>query len=468
MEFLKDVLKASFNVQMGPDFKAEAESSSIGVTNADSIHACGACLDGKVYLFGEVKVDLTWKITKNVKGTIFDITLIRIESDPFKEFYVSLKNDKDSPLKGEIKTDWGECPNKKYKTTFHAINGNGKEVEGISISIRRNNEKQYTAQSSKSIYLYDGEYTASCVVDNTQVQQDFKVDKGASTITLKAIPYIASGQCGDNLTWTLDQNGLLTISGTGNMDDYTHTKYDEGNANTPWSQVSAQIRKIVVENSVAGIGNNAFRECDNLREVTIGNGVINIGEEAFEYCRELYVATLGNNIENIGWGAFSNTGLISIKIPSSVTNIGEGAFIECDSMTAIYVDKDNRYYCSVNGALLDKDKTIVIRCPAGMEGEYQVPKGVIDIDGDAFMDCRQLTNVIIPDSVKHIGIAAFHSCGLKTITLGKGVTNIDDSAFDLCFDLADVYYRGTEEQWASITIGEDNDYLTSSTIHYNS
>lgn len=469
IQFIENVIKAEISAQVGADATAKVESPSIDISKEepDSIHGCTTCIDGDISVFADAKAKLTYHITKKWEGTPLNGTLMNIKTYLTKA-YVSIANDTDSSFGGHYTWGLSECPNKKYKTTFRAIDGNGKEVKNISILIQRNDEKQYTAQSNKPIYLYDGEYTASCVIDNTQVQQDFKVDKGASTITLKAIPYIASGQCGDNLTWTLDQNGLLTISGTGNMDDYTHTKFDEGNANTPWSQVSAQIRKIVVEDSVTSIGNNAFRECDNLCEVTIGNGVVNIGELAFDYCRELYAATLGNNVKSIGQGAFSDTGLISIKIPSSVTNIGEGVFIECYSMTAIYVDENNRYYCSVDGALLDKDKTIVIRCPAGMEGEYQVPKGVIDIDVDAFMDCGQLTNVIIPDSVKHIGMAAFHSCGLKTITLGKGVTNIDDSAFYLCFDLADVYYRGNKEQWASITIGEDNDCLTSSTIHYNS
>ena len=111
---------------------------------------------------------------------------MKIEGDPIMEFYVSLRNDEDSPFQGKTTIGWGECPNKKYKTTFRAIDGNGKEVKDISITIQRNDEKQYTVQSSKPIYLYDGEYTASCTVDNMQVQQDFKVNDEASTVTLNA------------------------------------------------------------------------------------------------------------------------------------------------------------------------------------------------------------------------------------------------------------------------------------------
>ncbi len=429
VEFLKDVLKTSFNTQIGPDVKTEAESSSIGVTNADSIHACGACLDGKIYLFGEVKVDLTWKITKNVKGTIFDITLMKIEGDPIMEFYVSLRNDEDSPFQGKTTIGWGECPNKKYKTTFRAIDGNGKEVKDISITIQRNDEKQYTVQSSKPIYLYDGEYTASCVVDNTQVQQDFEVNDGASTITLQAVPYIASGKCGDNLTWTLDQNGLLTISGTGDMWDYECGHENVGSKTPSWhvgdtsetDYYGQKIKKIIVKNGVTSIGAYAF-ECE--------------------------LAT-------------------DIIIPSSVTDIHEGAMNDCDKLTNIQVDINNQAYCSVDGVLFNKDKTILLQYPGGKDGSYRVPSGVNIIGSNAFAGSRKLESVILPDSVDTIKYGAFWESGLHSITMGTGVNRIEKAAFSN-LDLYDVYYRGSKEQWDNIYIEEFNENLTSATIHYNS
>lgn len=484
VEFLKDVLKASFNVQMGPDFKAEAESSSIGVTNADSIHACGVCLDGKVYLFGEVKVDLTWKITKNVKGTIFDITLIRVESDPFKEFYVSLKNDKDSPLKGEIKTDWGECPNKKYKTTFRAINGNGKEVEGISISIRRNNEKQYTAQSSKPIYLYDGEYTASCIIDNTQVQQDFKIDKGATTVTLQAVAYVASGKCGDNLTWTLDQNGLLTISGTGNMDDYENAGYQ------PWYYFGEEINSIDVHEGVTSIGDSAFDNCNSVEtvrlaksvksigtnafwgcamsELIIPDGVEVIGDYAFVRCYNLFSITIPDSVISIGEYAFNECQeLESVKISKGVANIGVGAFGQCNGLKKIEVADENASYSSKDNVLFDKDMNTLLQYPGGISGSYDVPDGVVSINKDAFFH-SMVTNVNLSGSVETIGQGAFAESWLESITIRSGVKTIGNSAFRETM-LKDVYYKGTREQWNAINIGElENDDLISATIHYNS
>ncbi|MDO5805125.1 MAG: leucine-rich repeat protein [Eubacteriales bacterium] len=484
VEFLKDVLKASFNVKMGPDFKAEAESSSIGVTNTDSIHACGACLDGKIYLFGEVKVDLTWKITKNIKGTIFDITLIRIESDPFKEFYVSLINDTDSPLKGKIKTDWGECPNKKYKTTFRVIDGNGKEVKNISISIRRNDEKQYTAQSSKPIYLYDGEYIASCTVDNMQVQQDFEVDKGASTITLQAVAYVAGGKCGDNLTWTLDQNGLLTISGTGNMDDYEAPDYQ------PWYYFGEEINSIDVHEGVTSIGDSAFDNCGSvgtvrlaksvksigsnafwgcaMSELIIPDGVEVIGDYAFVRCYNLYSIIIPDSVISIGEYAFNECQeLESVKISKGVANIGIGAFGQCDGLKKIEVADENASYSSKDNVLFDKDMNTLLQYPGGISGSYDVPNGVVSINKDAFLR-SQVTNVNLSGSVEIIGQEAFAESWLESITIRSGVKTIGNSAFRETM-LKDVYYKGTREQWDAINIGEfENDDLISATIHYNS
>ena len=362
IQFIEDVIKAEISAQVGADATAKVESPSIDISKEepDSIHGCTTCVDGDISVFADAKAKLTYHITKKWEGTPLNGTLMNIKTYLTKA-YVSIANDTDSPFGGHYTWGLSECPNKKYKTTFRAINGNGKEVEGISITIQRNNEKQYTAQSSKPIYLYDGEYTASCVIDNTQVQQDFKVDKGASTITLKAIPYIASGQCGDNLTWTLDQNGLLHISGTGEM-------HEDLEGNYGWSAFREDIKNVNIDTGVTTISTGAFDSCVNIVSVKIPNSVKLIDSGAFAECYSLTNVTIPNSVEEISNGAFWDCvslenieipngvktigdsafgacqGLKSVKIPSSVDEIGANSFSFCTSLVEVHVDDRTTFF----------------------------------------------------------------------------------------------------------------------------
>ena len=84
-----------------------------------------------------------------------------------------------------------------------------------------------------------------------------------------------SGTCGANLTWTLDDAGTLTISGTGVMTNYAYS-YSSASSTHPWKNVTASINNVVIENGVTSIGNYAFYGCTNLTSVTIGNGVTSI------------------------------------------------------------------------------------------------------------------------------------------------------------------------------------------------
>lgn len=264
-----------------------------------------------------------------------------------------------------------------------------------------------------------------------QVQQDFKVNDGASTITLQAVTYIASGKCGDNLTWTLDQNGLLTISGTGDMWDYEcgHEMDEYEYKRSPWHI------GYVWEDDYYG---------KQIREIVVKNGVTSIGAYAFEG----EIAT-------------------NIIIPSSVTDIREGAMDDCSKLTNIQVDVNNRAYCTVDGVLFNKDKTILLQHPGGKDGSYKIPDGVNTIGSRAFAWSYKLENVILPDSVNTIKEGAFWESGLHSITIGTGVNRIEKTAFSN-LHLYDVYYRGSKEQWDNIYIEEGNTDLTSATIHYNS
>ena len=156
-----------------------------------------------------------------------------------------------------------------------------------------------------------------------------------------------------NLTWKLDADGTLTISGTGTMKDY-----DYNNNPSPANQKKGSVKKVVIKDGVTSIGNfafyncksltsitipdsvtsielAAFNNCSSLTSITIPDSVTSIGNSAFELCNKLSSITLSNNITSIGNWAFHGCPLTSITIPDSVTSIGDNAFYACSNLQTI-------------------------------------------------------------------------------------------------------------------------------------
>ncbi|MDR1372996.1 MAG: leucine-rich repeat protein [Dysgonamonadaceae bacterium] len=265
-----------------------------------------------------------------------------------------------------------------------------------------------------------------------------------------------SGTTG-TLTWTLE-NGTLTISGAGEMEDYSYPDY------APWNSNSSSITTVIIEDGVTSIGDYAFSFCRSLATVTIPDGVTSIGDGAFEACISLTSVTIPNGVTSIGEYAFSSCSslatvtipdgvtsigkyafsycisLTSVTIPESVTSIGHGAFYYCNRLTAINVDENNDYYTSANGVLFNKEKTTLIQYPAGKtDADYTIPESVTGIVNYAFSMCSSLAAVNIPNRVTSIGDAAFSYCGsLVSVTIGNSVTSIGDEAFHYCGSLASV------------------------------
>ena len=201
-----------------------------------------------------------------------------------------------------------------------------------------------------------------------------------------------SGQCGDNLYWSFNNN-TLTITGSGDM-------WDE----RPWGLFGEESKTILFPSGITSIGNSAFDGFINLTSITIPNSVEGIGDYAFQGC----------------------SGLTSITIPNSMMGIGQSVFDDCSRLTSVIWNAKN---CEVYSYHPFKNiRTQITSFTFGDNVEY-IPTYLCE-------GMSNLTSIKIPNSVKRIGSRAFQLCsGLTSVTVGNGVTRIEDDAFLKCSSL---------------------------------
>ncbi len=146
---------------------------------------------------------------------------------------------------------------------------------------------------------------------------------------------IREGNCGENVTWHLSEDGTLTISGTGSMTDY-------GEGQSPWfDSCIRKIESVVIEHGVTSIGAYVFYYCYNLTKVSISDSVTNIEDFAFFYCYNLSEITIPNRVTRIESNAFAGcSSLREIIIPNSVKSIGKYAFEFCRDVAKITFEGD--------------------------------------------------------------------------------------------------------------------------------
>ena len=207
-----------------------------------------------------------------------------------------------------------------------------------------------------------------------------------TNITASAANTATSGKCGENVSWSL-KDGVLTISGTGKMNDYVSKSspfYDRND-----------IKSVEIKSGVTSIGNWAFTDCRGLTKITIPSSVTSIGNDAFGGC----------------------TILTSVKIPSSVTSIGAEAFVYCSSLKSITIPSSIK---SIVDWTFEQCTSLT---------SVTIQKGVTSIGYKAFKNCTSLTSVTIPNSVTSIGDLAFGDClMLSSVTIPKSVTSIGEYA----------------------------------------
>ena len=246
---------------------------------------------------------------------------------------------------------------------------------------------------------------------------------------------VAFGDCGasgNNLTWTLTSDSVLTIYGSGDMEEF-----GMWGPYPSWSDYHDSVKTVIIGDSVTTIGGWAFYLAyPNLTYLTIGNSVTTIGANSFDVCGNLASVTIPNSVTTIMNAAFNATGLTSVTIHNNVTTLGNNVFGACNNLTSINVDNSNPNYLSDDGVLFNKSKTTILQYPAGKTGtSYTIPNGVTLINC-AFIGCYSLTSVTIPNSVTTIS-GGFNGCALTSLTIPNSVINIDAWALN-CGSLTDI------------------------------
>lgn len=275
--------------------------------------------------------------------------------------------------------------------------------------------------------------------------------------TLKWARY---GSCGENLLWTLDDEGTLTIEGEGDMEDYSDNT-------APWTDYADSVVKVDIADGVTSVGDCAFYQMWGLTRVSLGADVASIGTNAFAYTG-LTDITIPDSITSIGYQAFYASALTEVWIPANVQTIDWYAFLGCDALTSICVAPENQSYSSDEcGVLFNKDKTHLICYPGGRAGAYDIPNGVISFSYLAFAFCDGLTAVQIPDGVTVLELELFYCCeNLETVGIPATVTEIKSNAFGFCSAITEIHYNGSEEQWSAITIEFGNDAVKNATVNF--
>ena len=242
-----------------------------------------------------------------------------------------------------------------------------------------------------------------------------------SVVDFSAFAYVKTGKCGTNVTYSLDtETGVLTISGTGYMKDYS-------GKNSPF-YYNSSVKSVIIENGVTSIGNQAFYGCASLTSITIPDSVTSIGEYAFYGCTSLASITIPNSVTSICYSAFSGcTSLTSVTIPDSVTSIGHSAFYNCTGLTSV----------TIPNSVTSIGQEAFFNCTSLTS--VTIPDSVTSISEYAFYNCTSLTSVTIPDSVTSISEYAFYNCtSLTSVTIPDSVTSIREYAFYNCTSLTSV------------------------------
>lgn len=347
------------------------------------------------------------------ENAVLEVTNIEypgyIENDDITEITFTLKNSTNSDFRGYVyinsmENSMGVYVPSGVEKTYTVPYSTPKNGDNCKLNLYSYND----ILGSKLIYTHIIEIVSG-------VAPDFEAGGIYYKITNKAdkIVYVTH-KGADKDEYMNEYEGDITIPATV---DYNGETYNVKGIASDAFYDCYSLRNITIPYGITHIGKNAFNRCISLLSVSIPASVTTIDQYAFYGCSCLASVSIPTSVTTIGVSAFSRTAITSINIPNSVNKIYYNAFDNCKKLAEITVESGNTVYDSrdnCNAIIETATNTLVTGC----------------------------MNTVIPNSVMHIGFAAFNYCyNLTTITIPKGVVSMGRSAFKSCYSLEEIYLR---------------------------
>ncbi len=231
---------------------------------------------------------------------------------------------------------------------------------------------------------------------------------------------VVNGSCGENSQYSYNTGTkVLTISGTGQVTDQS------------WKSYKKDIKKVVVNEGITGIGGSAFDGCTELSVVTLPKSLTSIGFYSFANCTSLKNITIPKNVTESGGNCFTNSGVTTVSFEGETTEVAYGLFADCKNLITIHFPQTIKKIG--NGAF------------EGCTGLSAVtlPKSLTSIGFYSFARCTSLKNITIPKNATEGEGHCFDNSGVATVTFEEGMTEVKDSFFEDCKNLTTIHFPQT-------------------------
>ncbi len=310
----------------------------------------------------------------------------------------------------------------RVENNSHSVIVLQKSAGGIIIAEANYNKSVHWGRAMSATDVLAANYIITRYPEGYVTPNDPEADKVAQ-----------NGTAGD-LSWSLTNAGILTVSGNGVIPDYS----PNDSVLPPWNGYS--VSTVILEKGVTGIGDYAFYQSGAL-SIYIPDGITKIGQNAFGGSA-LLSATIPGTVESVGANAFHDcANLTSVTVSEGVKTIGDNAFRGCTKLA--YIDFPASITSVGAGAFMSCSEITRVRFIPGT--------GTVTFGADPFAQCWKLTSVTLPQTADRISAGMFQSCSsLPALYIPASVKEIGENPFTSCKALQYIYFGGSETEWNNI------------------